>query len=138
MDLSLILVLKQKMKTATQLSEVWNYFLDHFGLNPDFVKLGRQTPGDPFLTAVLDAVGQQLYRKESVSITNMLWKELPDFQFLHGVCEMERKMANVLYFEDLKMGVVAIPWSLSPPETKLVRFRGALLGPPSRPEPSVN
>src|SRR5262249_52225983 len=51
MDLSLLETLKDKLLHAKQFSKVWEYFLDHFGENPDFVALGERTQ-DAFLKTV--------------------------------------------------------------------------------------
>lgn len=34
------------------------------------------------------------------------------------------KMTTVIYFEDVQLGMLAVLWSFSPPETKYVRFTG--------------
>jgi len=120
MDLALLATLKQKLVNATQFSDVFSYFLDHFGEQPDFMGLGERTT-DPFVEAVLLQVGQTLFGK-AVDLTGLLLVQLPEHQFLHGAATLGGKLATVIYFEDVHMGLIALDWSAK--ETKFSRFRG--------------
>ena len=46
------------------------------------------------------------------------------------------KMCNVIYFDDIDSGLLAVIWSLSPPETKFIRFSSRPI--PRNLTPSVN
>ena len=46
------------------------------------------------------------------------------------------KMANLIYFDDINSGLMAVIWSLIPPETKFIRFSGRPM--PHEYTPSVN
>jgi len=136
MDLSLLASMKEQMAQATQFSDVWSFFLDHFGEKPEFMALGEPAGDQPFLMAVLGQVGQQLFGGDEVLITNLVLVRIPEYHFIHGGGVLNTKLCNVLYFEDIAQGILAIPWTLEPSETKFVRFRGQPLRPPYK--PSVN
>jgi hypothetical protein len=122
MDLTLLATLKERLTTATQFSDVLDYFLTHFGENPEFIKLGERTR-DSFLEAVLEQVGAQLLG-HPVKPRNLLLTRLPEHMFVHGTATLEGNLTTALYFEDIHTGLLAVLWSASPSETKLVRFSG--------------
>jgi hypothetical protein len=125
MDLTLLETLKQKMHEAKAFSEVWDYFLTNFGEKPEFIALGQRAT-DPFLERVLSTVGEQLFQKP-VAVTDMLLTRIPEHGFIHGTVRLEGKPTSAIYFEGLHKGLLAVLWSLSPPETKFVRFTGRAL-----------
>jgi hypothetical protein len=122
MDLSLLKTLEEKLHQAQEFSDVWDYFLTHFGQKPEFIALGQRT-GDDFLEAVLAEVGKQLFGRP-VRITDMLLTRLPEHGFIHGSVVLEGKLTSAIYFEKIHKGMLGILWSSSPPETKFVRFTG--------------
>lgn len=122
MDLAQLETLKQKLLQAREFQEIWAYFMDHFGEDPDFMALGERTRS-PFIEAVLSQVGQQIFGRP-VQTAECLLTRLPEHQFIHGGCILEGKIGNVLYFEDAQVGLLAVVMSLAPSETRLVRFTG--------------
>jgi hypothetical protein len=131
MDLTRLATLKDQLLHAHDFTMVWEYFLDHFGEDPDFIALGERTQ-HPFLQAVLAHVGRELFQREG-SVTHLLLTRLPEHQCVHGGCTLHGKLANVLYFEDIQTGLLAVVLSLAPSETKLVRFTGRPLATHWRP-----
>ena len=122
MDLSWLAILKTKLMTAKNFGEVTGYFLDHFGDHPAFLDLGVPTPDD-FLEQVLTEVAGQLFHK-AVAIRDIRLVRLPDHEFVHGGFMVQGKVGTLIYFEDVRKGLISIAWSLSPPETKYARFSG--------------
>jgi hypothetical protein len=125
MDLTLLATLKDRLIHAENFTQVWEYFLDHFGQDPEFIALGERTD-DPFLEAVLTQVGTELFQRE-VAPTDFLLTRVPEHQFVHGGCILNGRLTNVLYFEDIHTGLLAVVTSVTPAETKLVRFTGRRL-----------
>jgi hypothetical protein len=134
MDLSLLATLKDKLVNATEFSDVWRYFLDHFGEDPKFIALGDRSR-DAFLEAVLDQIGMQMFGKPG-SVTDLLLSHLPEHHFTHGGVLLDGHLANVLYFDDIRSGMVAV-WMATPSgETKYARFSGQLQRPGLNPSPN--
>src|SRR5207244_1562321 len=92
MDLSLLKTLKQQLHEAEQFSDVWDYFMTHFGEVPEFIALG-QRGSDPFLEMVLAEVGRQLFGRE-IRISNLLLTRIPEFGFIHGTVWIEGKLTT--------------------------------------------
>jgi hypothetical protein len=122
MDLTLLATLKDKLVTATEFDDVFRYFLDHFGENPKFIALGERSH-DPFLVAVIEQIASQIFGKR-VPLDNLLLTRLPDHNFTHGGVILNSHLANVLYFDDIRMGLVAVLMGFPTGEMKYARFSG--------------
>ena len=59
----------------------------------------------------------------AVTPTDVLFARLPEQGFLHGRCVVGDNVANVIYFEDILTGLLAVVWSLAPAETRVWRMR---------------
>ena len=131
MELSQLAALKEKLVRTKVLADIQTYFLDHFGENPEFMELGEEY-ADPFLEEILRHVGKELCGR-IVAVDNVLLLRLAEEGFIHGHCAIAGRMGSVLYFEDIRQGLLSVVWSLVPPETKFVRFSARTLpqfGPP--------
>ena len=114
--------LKEKVLTAENFDEVWQYFFDHFSDNPRFIDMGQKTENS-FLQSILEGVGERLFRKKG-EVTNMLFVKIPQHRFIHGACCIQGRMASVMYFEDVKLGILSVIGSLLTHEVMMVRFTG--------------
>lgn len=132
MDLSLLATLKEKLQTARQLSDVCSYFFDHFGDKPEFMQLGEGTR-DADLEQLLQHIAAQLAGGPAVLVATRLVR-LAEHNFIHGGVQINEKLGNVIYFEDLHMGLLTVCWD--PPDTRYVRFRAQPVRP--APTPSIN
>src|SRR5260370_93260 len=137
MDLSQLATLKDKLAAATNFSDVMVYFFDHFGESPEFMGLG-ESGRVPFLESVLAEVGKQLYKDSGLTTLAIDFRlvRIPEQNFVHGAVTMGGKPANVIYFEEVHMGLLTVIWSVQPPETKYVRFSGRPM--PRNLTPSLN
>ncbi len=123
LDLSLLATLKDKLTTASNFSDPLTYFFDHFGDSPEFIALGDRAD-DPFLEAVIDQVGQQLFRGKAARVDNLLLTRLPEHGFIHGGFTLNGRLGNLFYFEDVRLGLMAVVMSVAPSDTKIMRFTG--------------
>jgi hypothetical protein len=136
MDLSKLATLKDLLLNGKEFARTWEYFLDHFGENSEFMDGGERTES-ALLEAVIAQVGQQLGGKP-MPLKDLLLVKIPAQSFIHGGCVLGNKIANVIYFEDAQSGLIAIPWSASTGETKYARFSTQMMPRPGRGSPSVN
>jgi hypothetical protein len=132
MDLSLLTTLKDKIAGATDFTDVWNYFFDHFGEDREFIDAGERTE-HPFLTALIAQIGEELFGRK-VAVVDVLLINVPSHSFYHGGFMIGGRVGNVLYFDDVQTGLLAVLMSSASNETKFVRFSGRRMprpGPPS-------
>lgn len=132
MDLSLLATLKDKVASAADFGEVWTYFLDHFGEDLEFVQAGHRAEHS-FLSSIITQIGEELLGRK-VRVENLLLTHLPDHAFYHGGFTIAKRFGNVIYFDDIQTGLLAVLVSAASGETKMVRFTGRRVqrsGPPS-------
>jgi len=134
MDLTLLDTLKDKLANATDFTDVWSYFFDHFGVDREFVDQGNRAR-HPFLETILAQIGAELFG-HGVRIDNLILTHIPERSFVHGGFTIEGRLGNVIYFEDIQTGLIAVVVSFGPGETKIVRFTGRRL--PMIGSPSLN
>ncbi len=124
--------LKQKLLKDKELAPVYNFFLDHFGENREFMALG--SPGNvPLVEAIVTQVSQQMFPRGG-SISGLRLTRLADEKFVHGAFFMGGRIGGVFLFEDCQTGLIAL--SDLPPsiEVKYARFSAKI----QAPEPSRN
>lgn len=112
--------LKNKLLTAKDFKEPWEYFFDHFAENPEFLKLGQQAENS-LLSDIIAAIGEKIFRKK-ITVTNLLLTEVSKYSFFHGACFIQGKVATIIYFKDIDTGLFAISLSAKTHEISLVRF----------------
>jgi hypothetical protein len=134
MDLTQLAELKNKLVSATEYIKVWEFFLDQFGENPDFIALGDRVR-HPFLEAVLSRVAHQLF-KSDIDWDNVFLTSLPEHQFIHGGGPVKGGLINVMYFDDIHTGLMCAMMPTKMGEMKFVRFSGRKL--PGSADPSLN
>src|SRR5262249_36503157 len=125
MDLSRLATLKEKLQTARVFGDVWRYFMDHFGDHPEFMALGEATR-DEFLEEAVAQIAAQL-SGGTVTMARMMLIRLPEHGFIHGSVVVGGRPGNVMYFEDIHMGLIGVAWSAATAEAKFVRFSGRQL-----------
>jgi hypothetical protein len=99
--------LKKMLVEATNFQSVDRYFSDHFGEDRAFVARGRPSRHKRF-RAVLAAAADGFFEKKGAAITNRILLEVPEEHFIHGVMLIEGLPANVMYFDDIEVGLLAI------------------------------
>ncbi len=105
MGLSKLPELKEKLMLAEKIGDVWDYFFDHFGEDPEFMALGKRRKS-PFLRNILVKLGRQLYGPEG-KLTALQLVVLRKHRFAHGSCFLGAHPASVMYFADVGLGSVA-------------------------------
>jgi hypothetical protein len=107
MDFTKLQTLKDMVMTATELGKPWDYFFDHFGADREFIALGKRVKKAPLLTGILEMVGGQILG-EKAGVTELKLTSLRKRDFVHGACYINGRLVAVLYFTDVKMGMLSI------------------------------
>ena len=115
-------VLKEKILEAEDFSEPWEYFFDHFSDNPAFMNMGKLTQS-AVMQSILEGVAEKLFRKK-VRVTNVMLAEIPEHDFIHGACFIQGQMASVMFFQDVKVGMLSVLSSPQSHEVSMIRFTG--------------
>jgi hypothetical protein len=135
-DLRKLNRLKLKLMQEKELHVVMTYFFDHFGENRAFLDIGQSTRHNLLESIIAQTIGALLGAKTKVILLNLMLFHIPQHQFYHGAFIINGKMANVIYYDDIKMGCIAVVMSTSG-MTNFVRFSAQNL--PHKPAtPSLN
>jgi hypothetical protein len=120
MNLDKLEDLKRQIAEAADFKDPFNYFLDHFGDREEFHDIGERT-SHPKLEQMLEVCAATLAGPRP-RVDNFLIIRVLKQSFLHGICRVNVKAANFIYFEDVQLGLLAIlPASLDG-ATQIMRF----------------
>jgi hypothetical protein len=131
MDLSKLDELKLLMQTGRDFQAIWEYFLDNFAEKPEFLGEGSLMVGDDHLLCqIVEKTAMQVLRKFRPGIkqtppVGRTWIQLPEHHFIHGGMMFCGHLTNVLYFDDIKLGLLFVQTN----QSEFVRF--SLAGPPT-------
>lgn len=120
MDLTRIQELKHMLLHDKDLAPVWLYFMDHFAEDPEFIALGERVD-HPLIEVVLDQVSKQLFPRDG-KVVRVILTQLQEPKFLHGGFFMGLRPGGVIFYEDVNMGLVAVPDLPPSIEVKYARF----------------
>ena len=118
MNIERLQELKQKLINEKDLSQIWLFYMDHFADHQDFTELGKPTHND-YLDVVLQKTCQQMFGK-AITITNLFLIYIAEHQFFHGPFQVEGRIGGVIFFEDIKIGLLAV--SAEFPPTNAVNY----------------
>jgi hypothetical protein len=134
MDLSKLATLKKKLIEGTDFGQIYTYFLDHFGENPEFFDEGELTR-HPMVEAALNELSRQMGNGPlDLDRLRLVW--LAEHQFLHGSGSFGNTIISVIYFEEIHKGLAALAKFPSRGRTDFMRFTAQPL--PKDWSPSLN
>lgn len=120
LDLKKLDTLKQLLVDAKDFTDVYGYFMEHFGSEPAFAMLGEPFTDQNFVK-VLAQVGTQLLGKKTRLMEAYLVR-LAEQRFVHGAITFGHHLGNVIYFEDIEKGLAGFGGMNSKGPSDLVRF----------------
>ena len=103
----------EDLKAMVQIDEdfgaIWRFFFDHFGEKPEFAAIGNPANGamQSYLEPILEDICKRIANRE-VLIAKFMLSEVPGHGFFHGPCLTDAGIVVVLYFEDVRMGMVSL------------------------------
>jgi hypothetical protein len=112
MNIERLQELKQKMINDKDLSQIWLFYMDHFADHQAFTELGKPAHND-YLDVVLQKTCQQMFGK-AITITNLFLIYIAEYQFFHGPFQVEGRIGGVIFFEDIKVGLLAVSSEFPP------------------------
>ena len=110
--------LKEKLMTSDDFIEIQRYFFYHLSDHDEFMEKCKRAK-KPLLKKTVKVMAKQLFQKE-VEVTNLMLFKYPKTRFYHGSCFVEGKVAALIFFEDIDMGMFSIVKNR--PETLFIRF----------------
>jgi hypothetical protein len=121
MNIDQLQELKQKLTIEANLSAIWSFYMDHFADHPEFIELGEPTSNE-YLHSVIHKTSQQMFGRE-IEISNFFPIYITQYGFFHAPFWAEQRIGGVIYFEDIKVGLIAVSADYPPTdEVKYSRF----------------
>ena len=118
MNIDRLQELKRKLTNDADLSDIWLFYMDHFADLPEFTDLGEPADNE-YLDAVLQKTCQQMFDR-AIKISDFLLIYIAPYYLFHGAFQIEGRIGGVIYFEDLKIGLIAV--SADYPPTDMVKY----------------
>jgi len=125
--------LKKRFVESTNFAEFHDYYFTNFVEKGNFTSLGRtlSAPRSEFLNRALAEAYIKAADIGSAVISSQLI-EIPELGLVHGALNVNGKLASVLYFDDISMGMFVVVENSATGETKYMRFT-ALRPSPGKP-----
>jgi hypothetical protein len=120
MDIDRLKELRKKLVIEKDLSEIWEFYMDHFADHEAFTDLGERAENE-FLDAVLKKICAQLFRARA-KIDDFLLISIADYDFFHGPFMVEGRIGGIIYFEDVNFGLIAVSESTTSDMVQYSRF----------------
>ncbi len=118
MNIDRLQELKQKLTNDADLSDIWLFYMDHFADLPEFTDLGEPVYNE-YLDAVLHKTCQQMFDR-AIKITDFFLIYIAPYHLFHGAFQVEGRIGGVIYFQDIKIGLLAV--SADYPPTDAVKY----------------
>lgn len=119
-DPNKLATLKRLLLEAKDFSDVYGYFLEHFGNSPKLMTFGKPLR-DKTLLEVLELIGSKVIGKKA-RISEPFLLRVAEQRFIHGVFRLGDHIASVLYFEDIEQGLAAFGELESDGPDQFMRF----------------
>jgi hypothetical protein len=119
--------LKLKMVSGGDLFAIYQYFLDHFGENDEFMQMGVKTR-NPMIEQVLTQIARSIFKEKIQPPQRSRIIRIPERGFLHGSCIFKDRIASFFYFEDIDSGMAAFLSPSLSSGTEMARFSIRQLG----------
>ena len=120
MDLNHLDRLKRRLLQTDEFDSVAQDFLARACVDDDFLELGEFVEST-LLQQIIHAAGRRCFGRDS-RLESLALKRIDPANFVHGSFILGGRMANVIYFEDVGIGVVSIAAMTPHPTTEFVRF----------------
>ncbi|MCU0568760.1 MAG: hypothetical protein MUF49_19450 [Oculatellaceae cyanobacterium Prado106] len=124
MDLNQLQELKQRLTTGDHFGDIWNFYMDQFADVPEFLDQGRPAQNKALKAMVRRSVKELFGHSANINLPIIIY--IAKHKFYHGPIEVNECLGGIIYFEDAKQGLIAVPASLGSDEVKYVRFTEAM------------
>jgi hypothetical protein len=126
MNLGKLASLKTKMAETKKFVEAFEYFFDEFAEKDEFLDIGKRV-SHPKLEQMIQTLGGLMVG--NARFYNFMFIRVPKHSFIHGTCWVNGRLAKLMYFEDVQLGMLAITAETPGGDTLFQRFSARDLPP---------
>lgn len=115
--------LRELLQNEEEFGKIFAFFFDHLGENEKFIQASVAATSDfqEELLPILENILKRMVNQE-VMIAQLLLTEVQAHRFYHGPCLSDAGFGCVLYFDDLKLGIVSLSPGLGAGMVHYARF----------------
>lgn len=115
--------LKKRLVETTNFSEFQDYYFTNFIEKSDFKKLGRPLSA-PRTNGILQMVMESYYQAQEARVVAVQGAliEIREASLIHGAFLVDGKLASVLYFTDIRVGMCSVAEDFFGGKTNHMRF----------------
>jgi hypothetical protein len=115
--------LRDLLQNEEEFGKIFAFFFDHLGEDEKFIQAGVAATSDfqEELLPILESILKRMVKQE-VMIAQLLLTEVQTHRFYHGPCLSDAGFGCVLYFDDLKMGLLSFSPSMGSGMVHYARF----------------
>jgi hypothetical protein len=112
--------LKELLVTSSDLTEPLDYFLQHVITDPEIVRLSEPAVSSLLLNVTIGLV--ERHCGQELVVLAPFFLHAPAYQFWHGGCHLGAYVTHLLYFDDVKTGMLSIVRPQDTGNADYVRF----------------
>ena len=115
--------LRELLQSEEEFGKIFSFYFDHLGENEMFTQAGKHAAPafQEELMPILENILKHMVNRD-VMIAQLLLTEVQTHRFYHGPCLSDAGFGCVLYFDDLKMGLVSLAPSMGSGMVHYARF----------------
>jgi hypothetical protein len=106
MKITRLLELKQKLYREKDLAKIWLFYMDHFADRPKFTDLGEPAVNQN-IEYIIDRICREMFKIDA-KISDLLLIYIEKYQLFHGSFSIEGQIGGLIYFEEVKRGLLAV------------------------------
>lgn len=115
--------LKLKLNNESELSDIWEFYMDYFSDHQEFINLGQLTQ-HPVLEKIVPTITKNICNQPP---RNLFLIAIPEYEFVHGGFFVGSRPSGLIYFEENFKGMLAISGVEPSNIVKYSRFTGKML-----------
>lgn len=117
--------LKTKLVKDDDFAEIYDYYFTQLSDNPSFMELGKRVK-NPQIKSIVKMVGKYLFGDDATVTYLEIFKSRKTM-FYHGGCFISGRIATIIYFDDIEMGMMGVGISALTGEVKYIRITKTML-----------
>jgi hypothetical protein len=112
--------LKELLLKSADLTEPMDYFLQHVITDAEIVRASQPAASALLLQVILELV--ERHCGQEVFVLAPFFLHAASYQFWHGGCHLGGYVTHVLYFDDVKTGILSVVTPQDPSSVEYLRF----------------
>ncbi len=98
--------LRRDFVAAKDFGKFWNSFFDNWIECPEFIRMGQPVQSES-VERLINEIGSRIFQRP-VKAHGFMLLLVAEAKLIHGIFQLEQCTGNLLYFDDIDMGLVGV------------------------------